>query len=166
MSTKNLSNQEAYDKLKELAESIDYAMFETNLGARPTHVIPMSTKKCDQEGSLWFLSNKDSDNNSFIHKDKDVQLLYSKPTAMEYMSIYGQAFIYNDLETIKKLYTTSDDAWFNGPTDPNITAIKVVPQEAHYWDTKDGMITTLFKMGLGALTGNKQDLGESGDLDL
>jgi len=72
MSTKNLSNQEAYDKLKELAESIDYAMFETNLGARPTHVIPMSTKKCDQEGSLWFLSNKDSDHNSFIHKDKDV----------------------------------------------------------------------------------------------
>lgn len=101
MSTTNLSNNEAYTKLKERAEGIDFAMFETNLGARPTHIIPMSTKKCDQEGSIWFLSNKNSDHNSFITQDNDVQLIYSKPAAMEYMAVFGKAFIYKDLDTIK-----------------------------------------------------------------
>lgn len=166
MSTNNLSNNEAYTKLKELAEGIDFAMFETNLGARPTHIIPMSTKKCDKEGSIWFLSNKNSDHNGFITQDNDVQLIYSKPSAMEYLAVFGKAFIYKDLETIKDLYSSGDDNWFDGPADPNITAIKVVPQEAHYWDTKAGMIATLFKMGLGAITGKKQEISEEGELVL
>lgn len=166
MSTENLTHEEAYTKLKNLAEGIDFAMFETNLGARPTHIIPMSTKKCDEEGSIWFLSHKDSDHNRFINQDNDVQLVYSKPSAMEYLTVYGKAFIYKDLATIKELYSSGDDNWFDGPTDPTITAIKVVPQEAHYWDTKAGMIATLFKMGLGVITGKKQEISEQGDLVL
>jgi general stress protein 26 len=45
MSQKNLYNQEAKDKIKELAESIDFAMMCTNLQNIPFHSIPMSTKE-------------------------------------------------------------------------------------------------------------------------
>ncbi|WP_391575340.1 pyridoxamine 5'-phosphate oxidase family protein [Aureliella helgolandensis] len=43
-------------KLKELAESIDFAMLCTDLEATPFHAIPMSTRRVDDQGHIWFLS--------------------------------------------------------------------------------------------------------------
>ena len=166
MSTENLENEKAWDKLKELATDIDFTMMETNLGGRPSHVIPMSTKKVDNEGNIWFLSATNSDHNQFITKDNAVQLLYSKPGAMEYMVVYGKAFVYTDKETIKDLYSKTDDTWFDGVDDPNASAIKVIPEQGYYWDTASGKLATLVKKGIGAITGNKQDVGVEGELHI
>ena len=164
MATKNLSNTNAIEKLKEMATSIDFALMATKLDYLPLHSIPMSTKKVDSEGNIWFLSGKDSKHNSNINKDAKVQLFYSKTMAMEFLTVYGKAEIVEDQIIIDDLYQSSDDNWFNGKTDPNISAIKVTPKDAHYWDTKDNMFVSLFKMGVGTLTGEKKDLSEQGDL--
>ena len=166
MSEKNLFNEEAKVKLKELAENIDFTMMETNLTAKPSHIIPMSTKEIDSEGCIWFLSNKNSEHNSFLKSDNSVQLIYSKPSDMEFMTVFGHAFITTEKAVLELLYGPSDDAWFDGVDDPNLTAIKVIPKEAYYWDTKNGKLVSLLKMGIGAITGEKQDLGEEGDLNL
>ncbi|UZO80201.1 pyridoxamine 5'-phosphate oxidase family protein [Aquimarina sp. ERC-38] len=166
MSVQNLKDEEAWKKLEELAKDIDFAMMETNLGGRPSHIIPMSTKEVDQEGSIWFLSNRNSEHNAHIHSDNDIQLIYSKPGAMEYMVVYGKAFIYTDQETIARFYEQSDEAWFDGVNDPNASAIKVVPEKANYWDTEGGKLASLVKKGIGAITGNKQDVGVEGELQI
>jgi len=166
MGKNNLFNEEAKAKIKELAENIDFAMMETHLGAKPTHIVPMSTKEVDEDGCLWFLSNKNSEHNGYIDADNSIQLIYSKPGDMEFMTIFGHAFITTERSVLEKYYGKSDDAWFDGIDDPNLTAIKVIPQDAHYWDTKNGKLISLLKMGLGALTGEKQDLGEQGNLNL
>ncbi len=54
MSTQNLFNQDAKDKIKEIAESVDFAMMVTNLGATPLNAIPMSTKKVEDDGVFGF----------------------------------------------------------------------------------------------------------------
>lgn len=164
MSKKNLSREEAGDKLKEMAEGIDFTMMDTNLGGKPSHIVPMSTKEVDSEGNIWFLSNRNSEHNTNIESDSSLQLIYAKPNDMEYMVVFGHASILTERTIIEKYYGKNDDIWFNGVDDPNITAIKVVPEEAYYWDAKTGKIATLFKMGVGAVTGKKQDLGEEGDL--
>lgn len=164
MSEKNLFNEEARAKIKELAENIDFAMMETNLGAKQTHIIPMSTKEVDADGSIWFLSNKNSEHNRYLLADKDIQLIYSKPGAMAFMTVFGHASISTERPVLEKYYGKTDDAWFDGINDPNLTAIKVVPEDAHYWDTKNGKLVSLLKMGMGAITGEKQDLGEHGNL--
>ena len=166
MSKKNLFNEEARKKIKELAEGIDFTMMETHLGNKPTHIIPMSTKEVDEQGCIWFLSNKNSEHNGYINGDNDIQLIYSKPGDFEFMTIFGEAFISTDRAVLEEYYGKSDDAWFDGVDDPNLTAIKVVPKDAHYWDAKHGKLVSLLKIGVGAITGDQPDMGEEGDLQM
>jgi len=164
MNTKNLQSDEAASKIKEMAEAIDFTMLCTNLDAKPFHAIPMSTKRVDEDGAIWFLSGRDSIHNQNIHDDSMVELLYSHPGSMRFLIIYGEATIYQDRKVLKELYGTADNAWFNGVEDPNLSAIKVVPLDAHYWDTKNNRLITLAKIGIAAITGEKPDLAEQGDL--
>lgn len=166
MSVQNLYNDEAKKKIKELAESIDFTMLVTDLKSQPFHTIPMSTKEVDDNGNIWFLSNKNSTHNSNIEKENRAHLVYSDKGDMEFLSVYGRATIGTDRNRIKELYGKSDDAWFEGVEDPNITTIMVQPDDANYWDTKNGKIVSLLKMAGGAITGNEPDMGVEGELKI
>ncbi len=166
MSTKNLYDAKAREKIKELAEDIDFCMLVTKMDEKPLNAIPMSTKQVDDHGAIWFLSKNSSEHNKNIEKDSKVQLLYSGTKEMEFLSVYGEAFIETNREVIKELYSKADNAWFDGEDDPSITAIKVNPKESYYWDNKDNKMVTLFKMGMAAVSGNNQDIGEKGKLNV
>lgn len=164
MSKDNLYNDEAKIKVKEMAESMDFAMFATNLKQLPLHMIPMSTKKVDELGNIWFLSNKNSTHNKNIQSDSNVHLIYVDKGSMQFLNVYGTATITTDRSIIDDLYGKSDDAWFDGKDDPNITAISVKPTESYYWDPKNNKLVALVKMGIGAITGNEPDLMDVGKL--
>ncbi|MCP9198561.1 pyridoxamine 5'-phosphate oxidase family protein [Gramella sp. GC03-9] len=166
MSTKNLYDKDAREKIKELAEDIDYCMLVTKLDVVPLSAVPMSTKQVDEHGAVWFLSKKSSEHNRNIEKSSEVQLLYSGTKEMEFLSLYGEAFIETNREVIHKLFSKADNAWFDGKDDPEITAIKVNPKEAYYWDNKDSKMVTIFKLGMAAVSGEDQDIGEKGKLNL
>ncbi|RDK83857.1 pyridoxamine 5'-phosphate oxidase family protein [Marinirhabdus gelatinilytica] len=164
MSKENLYSQEAIDKIKEIATDVDFCMMATNLSVQPISAIPMSTKKVDDTGTIWFLSNKDSDHNTAIVKDENTQLLYSGTSSMKFLSVYGFSEIIYDRDIIKELYSSADNAWFDGEDDPNITAIKFTPQEAAYWSNDGNKLVTLFKLARAAVTGNDQEIGTSGKM--
>jgi|SRR5690606_4081413 len=166
MSIENKTSGEALEKMTKMVNDIDFAMLLTDLKSQPISAVPMSTKKVDKQGNIWFLSGLNSEHNTNIVNSPEVQLLYSDISDMEFISIYGQATIVADPSILKDLYEKSDDAWFTGEDDPNLTAIKVVPQEAYYWDNKHNKYISLFKMGIAAITGEKADIGEKGKLDL
>jgi general stress protein 26 len=166
MSTKNLFSEEAKEKMKDLAMDIDFAMFTTALSQHPLHMVPMSTKKVDEMGNIWFLSNKNSQHNQNIKLDSSTHLIYSDPSKMKFLNVYGQALISTDMNIIKELYKSSDDAWFEGVNDPNITAIGIRPTQAFYWDPKNNTLVTLLKMGVGAITGDEPDLMDQGELKI
>lgn len=166
MSTENLYNEEAKKKIKEMAEDIDFTMMATNLKKTPLHMIPMSTKKVDDHGNIWFLSNKNSTHNQNILEDSNLHLVYTDKGDMQFLNIYGTATITTDRNMIDELYGKSDDAWFHGKDDPNITVISVKPTEAFYWDPKNGKLVTLVKMGVGAITGNEPDLMDQGSINI
>ena len=164
MGTTNLYDQEAQKKVKEMAESIDFAMLATNFQAPPLHIIPMSTKEVDEDGNIWFLSSKLNEHSEHIRRDGVAQLIYSKPSSMKFLTVYGLATISTEKYRLASLYESGDDAWFEGVDDPNLIAICIDPKEAHYWDPKSNMIVTLFKMALGAVTGDEPDLLDTGKL--
>lgn len=166
MSKENLYSKEAQAKIKELAESIDYTMMATALENQPFHVVPMSTKKVDENGDIWFLSNRTSTHNKNIEREGRAHLIYSDKGNFEFLSVFGRASIHSDRVKIKELYGNTDDAWFDGEDDPEITAIKIEPQDAHYWDTKNGKVLSLLKMLGGAITGKQPDLGKEGQLKI
>lgn len=166
MSTENLYNEEAKQKIKELATGIDFCVMVTKLSSTPLHLVPMSTKKVDGNGDIWFLSGKDSHHNSNLISDNELHLVYADKSAMKFLNVYGKGEITTDAAILKELYQSGDDAWFEGVNDPNLTAIRVQPKHAFYWDPKDNKLVTLLKMGLGAVTGNEPDLMNEGELKI
>ncbi|WP_310991318.1 pyridoxamine 5'-phosphate oxidase family protein [Aequorivita marina] len=165
MSKENLSEVEAKQKFREMVDSIKIAMFATNLSKKPLSVAPMYTKRVDEAGNLWFLSSANSNHNEDILRDADCQLLYSDGSS-DFLSVYGVSEIINDRDTIDSLYNKTDNAYFNGADDPQIRAIKFIPEEAAYWSADGGKLVSLFKMGVAAVTGKDQDVGTSGKMDL
>lgn len=166
MGIKPLYSNEAKEKIKELAEGIDFCMMITDLKNQPFHVIPMSTKEVDDSGNIWFLSNANSAHNRNLEKDPRIHMIYSDKGKFEFLSVFGKSVVTKDRVKIEGLYGSGDDAWFDGVDDPNITALMVVPDEVYYWDTKNGKIVSLMKMAGGAITGNEPDLSEEGKLEI
>ena len=166
MSTENLSHKEAREKLKGLVEDIRVAMMVTGLNKIPLSAVPMTTKDFDDEGNIWFLSLRNSEHNMNIAANNQVQLLYSDPSDMEFVSVFGMGEIVTNREILEELYDDMSDAWFDGVKDPNLTAIKFHPQEAYYWNNKSNKYVSLYKLGIAALTGKDKDIGEKGKLEL
>jgi general stress protein 26 len=163
--TKNLENQEALNKIKEMAEKIDFCMFCTHLAHVPFETRPMSTRMVDEQGNIWFFSRMDSFKNENILEDNRVQLLYAKPGDSEFLSVYGRASIIKDREKSDELWTVFAKTWFQeGKDDPELSLIKVVPESAHYWDTKHGKMVSLLKIAASVITGKTMDDGIEGEI--
>ena len=165
MSTDNLQNSQALHKLKDLIEDIKVGMMLTG-DNHPISAVPMTTKKVEDNGNIWFLSGLTSEHNTNIAKNVNVQLLYSHPGEMKFLSVSGKASIITDKEILTDLYSKIDDAWFTGVDDPNLTAIKFNPEEAYYWDTKTNKYISLFKIGMSVFNDEKADVGEKGKLEI
>lgn len=164
---KDLHSQDGLEKLKELAESIDFCMMCTCLQEIPFETRPMSTQEVDLEGSIWFMSSIGSHKNEQLEKDSRVQLLYSDPGKSHFLTVYGKAEIIKDRERTAELWNVFLNAWFQkGKDDPDITLIRVVPQAVHYWDTKHGKIVYLLKTAVAAVSGNAVDDGIEGDINV
>jgi general stress protein 26 len=150
--TKNLISSEAIEKIKELAESANTCHFVTGLSQSPLSSRPMATQKVDEDGSLWFMSDK-------------VQLFYSNQSNSEYLSIFGEAEILFDKDLVDEMWKPIAKAWFTeGKDDPAISLIKVTPREGYYWDTKNNKMVALIKIAAAVVTGKIMDDGVEGSL--
>jgi|SRR5690554_6163459 len=165
MSKENLTQTEAKKKFREMVDEIKIAMFATNLSQKPIDVAPMYTKRVDESGNLWFLSSKDTDHSHNILQDSNCQLFYGNGSS-DFLSVYGRAELLNDRDAINSLYEKTDNSYYNGSDDPTLRAIKFTPEQAAYWTVEGNKLVSLFKMGIAAITGQGQDLGTSGKMDL
>ncbi len=155
---KNLSDKEGIKKIKELVEDIDICMFCTQVETLPFESRPMSTADIDQDGNLWFFSQKDSNKDYEVKQDDKVQLIYAKSSESKFLTVTGTAHAVNDSRKVDELWSPILKAWFpGGKDDPNLSLLKVVPEEAYYWDTQHGKMISFFKIAAAAVTGNQKD---------
>jgi pyridoxine/pyridoxamine 5'-phosphate oxidase len=83
---KNLQNTEAVDKIKKLVESAQVCMFTTRLKEAPFNTRPMSPVNTDDEGCIWFFSDKSSNKNREITQNSNVQLYFSNNSSYEFLN--------------------------------------------------------------------------------
>jgi len=165
MGVQNISRREATETIKELAKKADVCLFTTNLTRLPLTCRPMSTRDVDDNGCIWFFSREGSNKNREIASDNRVQLFYSNFSSSEYMSLYGTVTIIKDHAKAKELWSAIAKTWFNeGYDDPELTLLKVEPEDGYYWDTKDGKVISLLKMVAGAITGKELEIGVEGKM--
>jgi general stress protein 26 len=164
---KNLMGKEAIEKMRELVEHNRICMFTSNVEEVPLQTRPMTTQEVDDEGNFWFFSPKDSHKNYEVRSDARVQLLFANTSASEYLTVYGMATIVNDREKIGQMWSPMAKAWFQeGKDDPNLSLIKVAPEDAYYWEPKQNKMVTLLKIASSAISGKKMDIGQQGSLKI
>lgn len=168
MSTENLDNREAIDKLKLMVDKIDIGMMCTNTAENNhPHAVPMSRQEVDDEGNLWFLFSSESETHSNLQKNKHISVLYADISSYNFLSINGIAEISQDKLRIDKYWNKMIEAWFEkGKEDPNIRILRITPSEAHYWDNKSNKLVTFLKVAASAISGQKLDIGREGNLNV
>lgn len=156
----NLTANDAVKKIREIAKDANICMFVTKLTKLPLAGRPMATQEVDDEGNIWFMSDKNSNKDQEIKKDSRVQLFYSHTGNYEYLSIFGTAELINDKKKIAELWTPMAKTWFTeGKDDPAIELIKVTPVDAYYWDTKNNKMVSLIKFAMGSMGITPKDDG-------
>ncbi|KAF2331294.1 pyridoxamine 5'-phosphate oxidase family protein [Flavobacterium daemonense] len=162
---KNLTEELAVNKIKELAENIKTCMFCTYNNDR-LQSRPMSVQKIDDLGNLWFLSDRNSSQNADITMNPTVEIFFAEPND-KFLTLHGSATIKYDRETIKDLYDPIVKVWMpGGIDDPNLSVIKVVPDDGYYWNNKNGKLVAIAKMTAALVTGKTMDDGVEGNLQL
>ncbi|MCD9015510.1 pyridoxamine 5'-phosphate oxidase family protein [Parachryseolinea silvisoli] len=163
----DLTGQAAIDKFKEIVKHEETCLFSTNLGTVPITTRPMGVQKVCDQGNFWFMSPGDSDKNREIEADPRVQLFISNTKNYEFLSVYGHATISRDQAKIDEFFNAMHKAWFpEGKDDPNITIIKVTPEEGFYWDTKDGKLVSILKIAASAVMGKTLQEGVEGTISV
>ncbi len=168
MSTENLHDQAAIEKLKELVDKIDIGMLCSGIAESDyVHAVPMSRQEVDEHGNIWFLFSAESETYKNLQNNNKLSLLYSDISNYNFLSINGTAEINRDQSRIEKYWNKMIEAWFEkGKEDPNIRVLKVTPAEGHYWDNKNNKLVTFLKVAASAISGQKMDIGRKGDLNL
>lgn len=161
--TKDLKQNEAAEKIQALAKELETCMFGT-YGTGRLKLRPMSVQQVDNEGNIWFLSDKNSNKNNEIEVNNEVDLIFGGGHE-KFLAVHGMAEISYDKQKIKELWEPVVKIWFKqGVDDPNISVIKVSYEDGYYWDNKHGKMVVLAKMAASLVTGKTMDDGIEGRL--
>jgi general stress protein 26 len=156
---RDLAGIDAAKRVKDMADEAESGFFITvgSTGAT-TGVRPMSVRKADDAGNLWFLSASDSHKNHELAASPAARLYFQVGHHAGFLELEGRAEVMQDRTMIKDLWNPVLKTWFTeGEDDPRITVIRFVPQSGYYWDNKHGNIVAGAKVAVGALIGKTLD---------
>ena len=152
----------------ELIKDIRFAMFTTRHANGHLHARPMTTQnsQLDEDSSLWFFMSRDDEPVADLQADRAVNISYAHPGKDSYVSVSGDAFVVEDLDRKRQLWSKMAEAWFpGGPEDPSLALVEVRIVHATYWDVQDSKVLQLFKMARSIVTGKPpQELGETAEV--
>ncbi len=162
-----LSGPEGLKKISDLIKDIHICMMTTAGHDGSFDSRPMATQKSEFDGTVWFLSHKESGKMSEISGDAHVSLLYSDTSDSKYVVAKGKASTSQDKAKIHELWNPMFKAWFpGGEEDPSISVIKVVIDEAQYWQASASKIVMGAKYLAAAVTGDHTKIGQHGTVKL
>ena len=122
-----------------LMKEMDFCMMTTVDAHGRLCSRPMSNNRdVSFDGDSWFFAFADSQQAQQIEANPAVNLAYSQPDEILFISLVGTGEIVRDDRKKKKLWHKELERWFvNGPEDDSVILIKVSAQHATYWG-KDG----------------------------
>ena len=76
-------------------------------------------------------------------------------------AITARADVRRDPAKASEIWKATDDAWWQGPDDPNVCVLRVHPLTAELWDGPSSNAVAAFEFVKAQLTGEKPNLGEN-----
>ena len=167
METKTENNKESVSKLRSLIKDVNVCMFTTvdNEGAVSTR--PLTTVDVDDDGNIWFFTNEFGEKILDESYDNSAYLIYSHPGANTYLYVKGISNLIVDRTKIEAHWKPMLKAWFpQGIDDPKLCLIKVITEEAKYWNSTSSKMVVFYNMVKAIAKKEKYKEGEVGTLKL
>ncbi|WP_404385962.1 pyridoxamine 5'-phosphate oxidase family protein [Knoellia locipacati] len=114
---------------------------------------PMGTQDFEDPGTVWFITELDTDKVAAIRQRPAVNVAYASDTG--WVSLAGNAVVSEDRAKLEELWDPSVSAYMKGDAqDPNNGLIQVTADTAEYWESpgKAAMLVHLVK---GLVTDDK-----------
>lgn len=119
-------------KLVDLIHQFDNAMLITHDGDR-LDARPMAIAKAEDDGGLWFVTDRQSSKVMEITASTDVGVTMQGHAEFVYLS--ADALVLDDRVMLEKLWQDAWRIWFpDGIDDPAIVLLHIVPRSGVYWD--------------------------------
>jgi general stress protein 26 len=148
-------NKQDLESLSEVMEPFDTAMLVTQRGEN-IRSRPMAIAEASEDGHLWFLTSSDSGKIDELSANPSVNVVMQ--SERRYLSLSGTARAVPDRDRIEALWSPVSKAWFDGPDDPQVTALEIVPDFAEFWDLT-GMkgVKAVVRIGAAILSDDAPD---------
>lgn len=167
---KNSTELTDIQHFSKITKGIKFAMLTTIDADRGALVSrPMTLQQVEFDGDLWFFANRTSEMVNQIENNINVNLAFSNPKDMSFLSAQGNAAIVDDVKKAKQMWNPMYKAWFpEGIEDPNLCLLKISVHSADYWESPDSRIVRLVGLAKAIITGERSNaaLGHQGHLDL
>ncbi len=154
------STDHGIDRVWDIIEKAGICMlttsFEGGLRARPLEARPER-----DAGLIWFVTDLRSSKEREIEDEHDVALIFIDEGDKAYLSITARAEVLRDPAKAAEIWKTTDDAWWNGPDDPNVCVLRVRPLTAELWDGPSSAAVVACEFAKARLTGEEPRLGEN-----
>jgi general stress protein 26 len=131
-------------RIAKMMADLDFCMLTTKSEDGYLRSRPMSNNgEVEFDGDVWFFSAADSRKVADIEADPLVELTYSDPERMLFISMSGEAAIVKDVAKKRELWVEDLERWFeDGPDSEDVVLIKVTASVVACWDgEKDEEIT-------------------------
>jgi general stress protein 26 len=129
----------------------------------------MASRQADKwDGTLWFFTKKSSPKVEEVQQNLgQVNVSYSDPNKMSFVSVSGKAELVDDKAKLKELWSPYLKVFFpQGLDDPDLTLMKVTANYGEYWDSPSSKMVQLYAMAKAAATKNPKALGENEKVDI
>jgi len=153
-------SSEHIDRVWDIIEKVGVCMLTTRfsggLRARPLEARP------DRDaGILWFVTDARSGKDDEIESDANVGLVFIDHKDKAYLSITATAELHRDERKAAEIWRSTDNVWWDGPSDPNARVLRVAPKTAELWDGPSSSAVAAFEFAKARLTGAEPNLGEN-----
>ena len=149
--------QEERQHFADLIEDFNTALLVSHNG-ESLQARPMRLAQCDENGSIWFLTGKDTAKVGQIEQDGHV-LVSMQDGDKKSVSITGFARLVRDRAKLDEIWKKEYEVWFTeGKDDSNIVLIHVQGEAAQYWDNSGiNVVTYAFRAAKSLLTKDRPD---------
>ena len=131
-------------RLNELIQGIELAILTTARPDSSLHSCPMAAQPVDANGAFWFLTGDNTEKVEAVRTAPRVSLFFAEPVANRFVSVSGFCELIRDRNMAKQVWRSDYKSWFpGGPEDPNLVLMKVVVEEADYWDAARSRMVSL-----------------------
>jgi general stress protein 26 len=155
-----MAEQETIARVWDIIERAGVGMLTTRFpgGLRAR---PLEPRPDRGEGVILFVVDVRGAKDDEIAAAPQVCLMVIDHKDKAYLSVSGRAAVTRDDAKAKAIWKKTDNVWWpDGPDDPNVRVLRLVPERAELWDGPSNSAAAAFEFAKARVTGEKPNLGE------